>query len=217
MYDRIKIKELEKKPSPPPKPITINIKKVVEKPKSFINISVPTKQIPVYDKNEQSIINSINTGFKLDGPVYKVEEIHYPSVFKINIDTIKHELPISSVQIVKALVKDINKESIIQSVDTGFDLDNKLVLECKKPKYKTRLYKESYLGEFKTETEKQLARTNLGVYSKEEINQILQLKLDTSGFVTYIQVQSMLSELSFVDSVLKSQANYEIPNNLFKK
>ena len=217
MYNRIKIKELENKVSPPPKPITINIKKVVDKPKSFINVTVPTKQSSIQDVNEQSIIKSINTGFNLDGPVYKVEEISYPSVFKIDLETIKQDLPISSVQVVKALIENINKESIIQSVDTGFDLENKLVLECKKPKYKTRLYKESYLGEFKTETEKQLVRTNLGVYSKDEINQILQSKLDTSGFVTYIQVQSMLSELSFVDSVLKSQADYEIPNNLFKK
>ena len=63
-----------------------------------------------------------------------------------------------------------NPDSVIGSIDTGFGCDNQIVIDCPKPKYKTHLCKENYLGEFKTESEKTLARNNLGIYSKEEID-----------------------------------------------
>jgi transposase-like protein len=39
-------------------------------------------------------------------------------------------------------------------VDSGYGFENKIVVECEKPKFKTHLCKENYLGEFKTEFEK---------------------------------------------------------------
>ena len=111
-----------------------------------------------------------------------------------------------------------NPDSVIGSVDTGFGCDNQLIRECPKPKYKTHLCKENYLGEFKTESEKTLARTNLGVYSKEEIDKIVGqiVENNNNNFITRKEVQNMIANLDFVDSTPKSYADYQIPNNLFK-
>lgn len=111
-----------------------------------------------------------------------------------------------------------NEDSVIESVDTGFGCDNTLVKDCPKPQYKTHLCKENYLSEFKTESEKQLARNNLGVYSKEEINDILSKIVENNNkqFVTKGEVESMIGNLDFVNSTLRSHADYEIPSDLFK-
>lgn len=111
-----------------------------------------------------------------------------------------------------------NPDSIIESIDTGFGCDNQIVIDCPKPKYKTHLCKENYLGEFKTESEKTLARNNLGVYSKEEIDKIVGqiVENNNNNFITRKEVQNMIANLDFVDSTLKSYADYQIPNNLFK-
>lgn len=110
-----------------------------------------------------------------------------------------------------------NPDSIIGSIDTGFGCDNQIVIDCPKPKYKTHLCKENYLGEFKAESEKTLARNNLGVYSKEEIDKIVgQIVKNNNNFITRKEVQDMIADLDFIDSTLKSYADYQIPNNLFK-
>lgn len=111
-----------------------------------------------------------------------------------------------------------NPDSIIDSIDTGFGCDNQLIKDCPKPKYKTHLCKENYLNEFKTESEKTLARTNLEVYSKKEIDKIVSQVNETNNnnFVTKKEVQNMITDLDFVDSTLKSYVEYQIPNNLFK-
>lgn len=110
-----------------------------------------------------------------------------------------------------------NPDSIIGSVDTGFGSDNQLVKDCPKPEYHTHLCKENYLGEFKAESEKTLARNNLGVYSKEEVDKIVsQIVQDNNGFATKKEVQNMIADLDFVDSTLKSYVDYQIPNDLFK-
>lgn len=111
-----------------------------------------------------------------------------------------------------------NEDSVIETVDTGFDCTNTIVRDCPKPKYKTHLCKENYLSEFKTESEKQLARTNLGVYSKEEINNIVAniVENNTKEFVTKKEVENMINDLDFVNSTLRSYVNYEIPDDLFK-
>ena len=111
-----------------------------------------------------------------------------------------------------------NEDSVIDSVDTGFGCDNTVFKDCPKPKYKTHLCKENYLSEFKTESEKQLARTNLGVYSKEEINDIIAKIVENNNkqFVTKGEVESMISNLDFVNSTLRSHVDYEIPSDLFK-
>lgn len=114
---------------------------------------------------------------------------------------------------------DIQKgpDSIIGSVDTGFGCSNQVVVDCPKPKYKSHLCKENYLGEFKQETEKELARNNLGVYSKEEIDLIVgNIIIENNNFVTKSQVQKMINEADFVNSTLRSYADYQIPDSLFK-
>lgn len=109
------------------------------------------------------------------------------------------------------------QDSIIDSVDTGFGCSNQVVVDCPKPKYKSHLCKENYLGEFKQESEKELARNNLGVYSKEEIDLIVgQIIIENGGFVTKSQVQKMINDADFVNSTLRSYADYQIPDSLFK-
>lgn len=107
-----------------------------------------------------------------------------------------------------------SEDSIIENVDTGFGCTNQLVKDPPKPTYKSHLCKENYLGEFKAESEKALARENLGIYSKEEINSFIENIINNS--LTKQEVQGMIASLDFVNSSLKSFADYQIPNNLFK-
>lgn len=113
--------------------------------------------------------------------------------------------------------KEKNPDSIIDNIDTGFGCENQVVIDCPKPKFKTHLCKENYLGEFKAESEKALARNNLGVYSKKEIDEIVgKIIIDNKNFVTKKEVENMISDLDFVNSTLRSYADYQIPNDLFK-
>ena len=111
-----------------------------------------------------------------------------------------------------------NEESIIDSIETGFDKENVLTIQC--PEFKTfvTLYKENYLGEFKTESEKELARQNLDVYGKSEISKIVSDVINNDGLNSVIkqEVQEAVQDLDFVNSTPRSYVNYEIPNNLFK-
>lgn len=154
--------------------------------------SSPAK--PINFIEGESIITTVNTGFE-----HNDKPVPPPPDISINCNPYK------------------NPGSIIQNVDTGFGCTNQVVIDCPKPKYKTHLCKENYLGEFKTETEKTLARDNLGVYSKEEIDRIVnQIVINNNGFVTKKEVENMIADLDFVDSTLKSYVDYQIPNNLFK-
>lgn len=164
-----------------------------------IKLGYDTKPVPPPPENHidfiegDSVMTTISTGFEHnDKPVPPPPEIN------LSCKTPKHK----------------NPDSVIGSVDTGFGCDNQLIRECPKPKYKTHLCKENYLGEFKTESEKTLARTNLGVYSKEEIDRIVEN--NNNNFITKKEVQNMIADLDFVDSTLKSYVDYQIPNNLFK-
>lgn len=107
-------------------------------------------------------------------------------------------------------------DSIIDSINTGFGNNNTIVQECLKPEYKTPLYKENHLIEFKNETEKELVRQNLDIYSKKEVNNLIShiIAGDTSGnFITKDEVQVMLCD--YVESQHSTYALYDIPNNLF--
>lgn len=168
-----------------------------------IKLGYDTKPVPPPPENHinfiegDSVMTTISTGFEHnDKPVPPPPEIN------LSCKTPKHK----------------NPDSVIGSVDTGFGCDNQLIRECPKPKYKTHLCKENYLGEFKTESEKTLARTNLGVYSKEEIDRIVGqiVENNNNNFITKKEVQNMIADLDFVDSTLKSYVDYQIPNNLFK-
>ena len=50
--------------------------------------------------------------------------------------------------------KEVNKDSIIDKINTGFGCDNALHKDCPKPQWHQHLCKENFLGEFKTELEK---------------------------------------------------------------
>lgn len=175
-----------------------------------------TEQIPIIlqinqdnpvQLSKDSILDSANSGFG------QYNQIH--------IEYIKPELEIPEIQEIippKIIIqqekpKDV-KDSILDNVDSGYGLKNEIVVECAKPTYKTHIFKENFLGEFKTKIEKQKARDNLNVYSKGEVDEIV--KSFSSNVITHEQLDEKLANLDFTSSKLKSHASYEIPNNLFK-
>ena len=104
------------------------------------------------------------------------------------------------------------------TIDSGFSCDDTLTVDCPKPELHTHLCKENYLGEFKAESEEELARNNLGVYSKDEVNKVLVdavENLDTSIFITKKEVYNLVENLDFVNSSIKANIDYEIPEQLF--
>ena len=146
----------------------------------------------------------------------KKEIIQFPKITeppKQTYGVIHNEQPV----IKQEPPRELNKSSIIDTIETGFGDENTLHKECSKPKFHQHLCKENFLGEFKTEIEKQLARDNLGVYSKVQIDQFIRdlTNVDTSSFITKDEVTNMLQDLDFVKSTLKSQIDYNIPENLF--
>jgi hypothetical protein len=93
-----------------------------------------------------------------------------------------------------------------------------LVKDCQVPKFKQILYKEDYLSVFTTETEKELARNNLGVVGVTEVTKLVKdlVKKDIESFITTEKVEEMIKGLDFVDSKLNSRVDYQIPDKLFK-
>lgn len=128
--------------------------------------------------------------------------------------TIHNEQPV----IKQEPTQEPNKDSIIDKIETGFGDENTLHKECPKPKWNQHLSKENYLGEFKTEQEKQLARDNLGVYSKEQIDKALRdiTHTDVFNFITKSEVEVMITNANYIKANMKKYADYDIPNNLFK-
>jgi hypothetical protein len=106
------------------------------------------------------------------------------------------------------------------SIDTGFGLNNTAYVDaCKKPEFKSCLFIENYLGEYKTEEDKKKVRDNLNVYSKQEIAKLIsELNSDFKGtLVTEDDLNEAIANLDFVDSDLQTYSTYTIPNNLFKQ
>ena len=175
-----------------------------------------------------SVMTTISTGFEHNDkpvpppPANHIDFIEGDSVMTTISTGFEHNdkpvPPPPEINLGCKIPKKKNPDSVIGSIDTGFGCDNQIVIDCPKPKYKTHLCKENYLGEFKTESEKTLARNNLGVYSKEEIDKIVGqiIENNNNNFITRKEVQNMIANLDFVDSTLKSYADYQIPNNLFK-
>lgn len=108
------------------------------------------------------------------------------------------------------------QDSIMDFVDTGFGYENILWKDCPRPKFKTHLFKENYLNEFKSDTEKTLVRHNLEVYSKAETNQIVSHLISEKNLVTKDNISEIIEDLNFVDSIPKSDVYYDIPDKLFK-
>ena len=111
----------------------------------------------------------------------------------------------------------INKDSIIDKINTGFSCDNVLHKDCPKPQWHQHLCKENFLGEFKTELEKQLARDNLDIYSKVQIDEFIKnlTGVDLSSYITKDYFNEAIQDLDYVKSSLKSNIDYNIPENLF--
>ena len=110
------------------------------------------------------------------------------------------------------------KHSIIDSIETGFGEANTLIKDCPNHKFKTPLFKEDYLAAFSSETERELVRNNLGIVGASEVRQMVKelINKDIDSFITIDKVQELIEDLDFVSSELKSNADYVIPDKLFK-
>lgn len=144
-------------------------------------------------KNTKSLLTTINTG-------YSEKHDDIPVKQPIFIDS------------------HIHNESIMDSIETGFDKQNIITLECKKPKQFIALYKENYLNEFKSESEKEKVRENLEVYGKSEVSKIISdvINDSTLSFITKSEIEEIIYDLEVVSAKSKSHVNYEIPDKLFK-
>lgn len=186
-----------------------------EKSEKPILITVPKKEQKKPKKKPLLIKQEIQI-YKPPNIVY-IEKFDLVTTFSTGFQ--HNDIPVPSLPVIdiKCDNHKTGEDSIIESIDTGFGCTNHIAIPHCKPKYKSFLCKENYLGEFKTETEKSLARYNLGVYSKQEIDDIVgKILIENNNFVTKKEVQNMISELDFVNSTLRSYANYQIPDDLFK-
>ena len=114
--------------------------------------------------------------------------------------------------------KRYNRDSILNSVDSGFGSGNILIKDCPKPKFKTPLFKEDYLNDFISETEKRLVRYNLGIVGESEVIELVNniVKDEVESFITIEKAEELMSKLNIVDTKLNSTADYVIPDKLFK-
>lgn len=170
----------------------------------------------------KSLLTTISTGFRHDDkPVITKEYIEEENnsikkTVKTGYDTdevISEEQPIPTISI-----DDVTfEESVKETIDTGFG-QGTLHKECPSPELVEYLNKSNHLSEFKTDTDKELARQNLEVYSSTQVNKLLEQITNSVGsiYVTKKEVMQIVDNLDFVDSTLKSYANYEIPSNLFR-
>ena len=169
-----------------------------------------------------SLLTTIQTGFRHDDkPVITEEYIEEDNgSIKKSVKTgyeedevISPERPIPSVDI-----DDVTfEESVKETIDTGFG-EGTLHKECPQPELVEYLRSDKHLSEFRTETDKELARQNLGVYSSTKVDQLLQEITNSVGsiYVTKIEMTEAIASLDFVNSTLKAYAPYEVPNNLFR-
>ena len=177
-------------------------------------------------KHEDSVIDSVTTGFeeyksclKPTFTIIESDQKHEDSVID-SVDTGFE--PIGTSVISQPIVEfkqscQKHEDSVIDSVDTGFGECKTIENSCPKPTFKSHLYKENYLSEFKTETEKALARNHLGVYGKSETVAIIKQEIGSlQSFIKKEEVEKMIADLDFVNSTLKAFADYQIPENLFK-
>lgn len=170
----------------------------------------------------KSLLTTISTGFRHDDkPVITEEYIEEENnsikkTVKTGYDT---DEVISEEQTIPTIsVDDITfEESVKDTIDTGFG-QGTLHKECPTPELVEYLSKGNHLSEFKTNTDKELARQNLEVYSSTQVNELLEQITNSVGsiYVTKKEVMQIVDNLDFVDSTLKSYANYEIPSNLFR-
>lgn len=182
-------------------------------------ISQPIVELPL-------IKTTFKTGFEQDNtfatpkPEPVVEKPLLKTTFETTFKTgFEHDdVPVISQPIVEFKQScQKHEDSVIDSVDTGFGECKTIENSCPKPTFKSHLYKENYLSEFKTETEKALARSHLGVYGKSEMAAVIKQEIgNLQSFVKKEEVEKMIADLDFVNSTLKAFADYQIPEKLFK-
>ena len=170
----------------------------------------------------KSLLTTISTGFRHDDkPVITEEYIEEENnsikkTVKTGYDT---DEVISEEQTIPTIsIDDVTfEESVKDTIDTGFG-QGTLHKECPTPELVEYLIKGNHLSEFKTDIDKELARQNLEVYSSTQVNELLEQITNSVGsiYVTKKEVMQIVDNLDFVDSTLKSYANYEIPSNLFR-
>lgn len=157
-------------------------------------------------KSSKSLIGTLNTGYSNEDNK------------NTNQGFVHNDKPVVNTKFQFSDKSRYNEDSILESVDTGFGNKNTLIKDCPRPKFKTPMYEENYLSEFNSETERKLARNNLGVYGKDEVSKIVAdiINKDTQSFITRLELEEKLAGLEFVNSELKGTTNYEIPDKLFK-
>ena len=169
-----------------------------------------------------SLLTTIQTGFRHDDkPVITEEYIEEDNgSIKKSVKTGYEEDEVVT-PVIPAPAVDIDdvtfEESVKETIDTGYG-EGTIHKECPSPKLVEYLRQDLHLGEFRTDTDKELARQNLGVYSSTKVDQLLKEITNSVGsiYVTKTEVSQMINSLDFVNSTLKAYANYEIPANLFR-
>lgn len=192
----------------------------IELPKPQPEIKKPLLEEVKIEVSEPEIVikeNSLQTTFKTGFEQNNIVIIEPPEPIQKPLITIKTGVEHNDTPVV-TLKQEChkNEDSIIKDIDTGFGECKTIEKDCPKPKFKSHLYKENYLSEFKTETEKRLVRENIGVYGKPEIVAVIKTEVSKQGFIGKDDVEKIISDLDFVNSTLKSYADYQIPNSLFK-
>lgn len=171
-----------------------------------------------------SVKKDIGLGVKDSYPISvsiripKQEEISKEPKITIPVVQEKQEIPNKEIiQLPEIIEPPKQTYSIIDKINTGFGCDNALHKDCPKPQWHQHLCKENFLGEFKTELEKQLARDNLDIYSKTQINKFIKdlSGVDLSSYITKDYFNEAIQNLDYVKSFLKSNIDYNIPENLF--
>ena len=186
-----------------------------------VNVESDIKYKTKSSKHPNSILENINTGFDKPTevkPIEKPELVIKDHTIKTCNGQCKGEIIVNEniIPNVPTIViqNKCDEDSVINNINTGFGSENTITIECKKPKFKTHLCKESYLGEFESEHEKNLVRTNIQVYSKDETN--LLIEKSTKNLVTKEVVKEMVKDLDYTTSRSNFKVNYEVPDNLFK-
>lgn len=104
--------------------------------------------------------------------------------------------------------------SVLGSINTGFGPEFVLTPQsncCQKPGLYLHLYKETYLSEFETESEKKQARLNLGVLSAKEVSDQINLKL--ADYVTKQDVDNIVAgSLNLQNYYTKSEMDVKLSN-----
>ena len=169
-----------------------------------------------------SLLTTISTGFRHDDkPVITEEYIEEDNgSIKKSVKTgyEEDEVTIPERPIPSVDIDDVTfEESVKETMDTGFG-EGTLHKECPQPKLVEYLRQDQHLGEFRTATDKELARQNLEVYSSTKVDQLLQEITNSVGsiYITKNEMKEAIASLDFVNSTLKAYASYEVPNNLFR-